>query len=338
MACLTRVLLLAHGRPVARRNTDSTIDELPRPLAVALADYRRHLRSERNLSPATVAGYTADVAALLEHFARLHAGSETTVADLDLAALRSWLARLRSTGAARASLARRAAAARSFTAWAVGTGLATIDAGARLTSPRANRPLPPILEVGQATAMLNPSPVAPQDTPTPEATALAQRDQAVLELLYGTMIRVSELTGLNLTDVDRQRRVLRVFGKGAKERTVPFGVPADRALAEWLEVGRPVLVGETSGSAVFLGVRGGRMDPRAVRTLTHARTAAVPGAPDIGPHGLRHSGATHLLDGGADLRAVQEMLGHASLATTQIYTHISSDRLAAVYRQAHPRA
>ena len=322
---------------MARRSTESTIDELPTALASALGDYRRYLDSERNLSPATVDGYTADVAAMLEHFTRLHSGTSPTVADLDLGSLRSWLARLRSTGAARTSLARRAAAARSFTAWAVRSGLSTSDAGARLTSPRANRPLPPILDPEQATAMLAVDPVAGSEG-SPADLALAQRDQAVLEVLYGTMIRVSELTGLNVNDIDRRRRVLRVFGKGAKERMVPFGVPADRALGAWLEIGRPVLLAETSGAAVFLGVRGGRMDPRAVRTLTHARTSAVAGAPDIGPHGLRHSGATHLLDGGADLRAVQEMLGHASLATTQIYTHISSERLAAVYQQAHPRA
>ncbi|SDP30216.1 integrase/recombinase XerC [Nakamurella panacisegetis] len=323
---------------MARRSTESTIRELPPALSAALAQYTRHLRSERNLSSATVAGYTADVAALLEHLSRLCAQTDPTVAELDLAALRSWLARLRSTGAARTSLARRAAAARSFTAWSVRAGLAEHDPGTRLSSPRATRSLPPILQPEQAEAMLDPSANAAPEDQSPEATALRERDQAVLEVLYGTMIRVSELTGLNLTDIDRRRRVLRVLGKGAKERTVPYGVPADRALAQWLDHGRLVLAGVGSGSAVFLGVRGGRMDPRAVRTLTHARTAQVPGAPDIGPHGLRHSGATHLLDGGADLRAVQEMLGHASLATTQIYTHISSDRLAAVYRQAHPRA
>jgi integrase/recombinase XerC len=178
----------------------------------------------------------------------------------------------------------------------------------------------------------------PGDSAVPAAGAIALRDHAMLEVLYATGIRVSELTGLDLHDVDRARRVLRVLGKGSKERVVPFGVPADRALGDWLSRGRTMLATETSGQALFLGFRGGRMDPRAVRTLVHARTSAVVGAPDIGPHGLRHSAATHLLDGGADLRAVQELLGHASLATTQIYTHISSERLAAVYRQAHPRA
>ncbi len=317
----------------ARRSTASAIEDLPPQLAAALSGYRRHLSSERNLSGATVAGYTADVASLLEHLTRLHPQAGTAVADLDLTVLRSWLAKLRTTGAARTSLARRAAAARSFTAWAVRTGLAETDAGARLTSPRANRVLPPILGAGQAVTMLT------GQAPGPAGHgAIRLRDQAVLEVLYATGIRVSELTGLDLTDIDRQRRVLRVLGKGSKERVVPFGVPADRAVGEWVGHGRASLANEKSGQALFLGLRGQRMDPRAVRTLVHARTSAVAGAPDIGPHGLRHSAATHLLDGGADLRAVQELLGHASLATTQIYTHISSERLAAVYRQAHPRA
>ena len=317
----------------ARRSTASAIGDLPPQLTAALTAYRRHLSSERNLSGATVAGYTADVASLLEHLTRLRPDPGTAVADLDLTVLRSWLAKLRTTGAARTSLARRAAAARSFTAWAVRTGRAETDAGARLTSPRANRVLPPILGAGQAVTMLADSAPGPADH-----GAIRLRDQAVLEVLYATGIRVSELTGLDLGDVDRQRRVLRVLGKGSKERVVPFGVPADRAVGEWVGLGRASLANDKSGRALFLGLRGQRMDPRAVRTLVHARTSAVPGAPDIGPPGLRHSAATHLLDGGADLRAVQELLGHASLATTQIYTHISSERLAAVYRQAHPRA
>jgi integrase/recombinase XerC len=168
--------------------------------------------------------------------------------------------------------------------------------------------------------------------------AIALRDQAILEVLYATGIRVSELTGLDIPDVDRHRRVLRVLGKGSKERVVPFGLPADRAIATWLQSGRDQLSTNASGPSLFLGRRGGRVDPRAVRRLVHQRTAAIGGAPELAPHGLRHTAATHLLEGGADLRTVQELLGHASLATTQIYTHISAERLAAVYRQAHPRA
>jgi integrase/recombinase XerC len=170
------------------------------------------------------------------------------------------------------------------------------------------------------------------------ATAVARRDRLILELLYATAIRVSELVGLDLGDVDRPRRVVRVLGKGSKQRTVPYGRAAERALEDWLNLGRPELAGPASGSALLLGARGGRIDPRAVRTVVHRAVASVPGAPDIGPHGLRHSAATHLLDGGADLRTVQELLGHASLATTQLYTHISVERLRQAYTQAHPRA
>jgi integrase/recombinase XerC len=164
------------------------------------------------------------------------------------------------------------------------------------------------------------------------------RDVAILELLYATGIRVGELCGLDVDDLDRERRVVRVFGKGRKERTVPFGRPAERALDRWLGSGRPALAAPGSGAALFLGARGRRIDQRAVRTMVHARLTDVPGAPDLGPHGLRHTAATHLLEGGADLRTVQELLGHASLATTQIYTHVSTDRLRQAYRQAHPRA
>jgi integrase/recombinase XerC len=164
------------------------------------------------------------------------------------------------------------------------------------------------------------------------------RDRAVLEVLYATGVRVGELTGLDVDDVDWERRVVRVFGKGAKERTVPIGVPAARAVDVWVREGRPAFATSRSGSALFLGIRGGRLDPRAVRSLVHARLAQVPGAPDLGPHGLRHTAATHLLDGGADLRSVQELLGHATLTTTQIYTHVSVERLKATYERAHPRA
>ena len=345
--------------------------------------YVRYLAAERGLADATVTAYTADVAGLLDHLVRFTGAGPTTVPDdLTLTVLRSWLARLRTTGAARASLARRAAAARSFTAWAHRTGWLDSDAGARLASPKGGRTLPSVLRVDQAVEMLLPAPArdthdgpddagrrhpsmgaarsavesgvaepggASQsdlaitsgdsgDSGSEEAQAIALRDQAVLEVLYATGIRVSELTGLDIVDVDRHRRVLRVLGKGSKERTVPFGLPADGAIGAWLDRGRVRLVTPDSGHALFLGRRGRRMDPRAVRTLVHQRTAAVAGAPELAPHGLRHTAATHLLAGGADLRTVQEMLGHASLATTQIYTHVSAERLTAVYRQAHPRA
>ncbi len=167
---------------------------------------------------------------------------------------------------------------------------------------------------------------------------LALRDVAIMELLYATGIRVSELCGLDVDDLDDGRNTVRVFGKGGRERTVPVGLPAVRAVAAWRQAGRPALARRGSGPALFLGARGGRLDPRTARRVVHACLAAVAGVPESGPHGLRHAAATHLLEGGADLRSVQEILGHASLASTQIYTHVSVGRLTAAYRQAHPRA
>ena len=170
------------------------------------------------------------------------------------------------------------------------------------------------------------------------AAAVRWRDAAVLELLYAAALRVSELCGMDLGDLDEERGTVRVLGKGSKERAVPVGQPAARAVRDWLRHGRPVLATARSGSALFLGARGGRLDPRAARRAVHEAIAAIPAVPDTGPHGLRHSAATHLLEGGADLRSVQEYLGHASLSSTQIYTHVSVERLLAAYRQAHPRA
>jgi integrase/recombinase XerC len=298
---------------------------LPPSLAEAVDAFERHLRLEANRSPHTVRAYLGDVVGLLDHLARLGGSS---LADLDLAQLRSWLAILRRRGAARTTLARRAAALRTFTAWANQTGRTDTDAGALLASPRAHRTLPPVLDAGEAAAAMQ----------APDDSGQAVRDRLILELLYATGIRVSELVGLDIDDVDRRRRVVRVLGKGAKERTVPYGLAAERALEQWLTRGRPELAGESSGPALLLGARGRRIDPRTVRTVVHRAVGAVPGAPDIGPHGLRHSAATHLLDGGADLRTVQELLGHASLATTQLYTHISVERLRQTYQRAHPRA
>jgi integrase/recombinase XerC len=190
-----------------------------------------------------------------------------------------------------------------------------------------------VLSAGQAAALMDVAAVAADDA-SPEA----MRDRAALELLYATGIRVSELTGLDVDDVDLHRRTVRVMGKGGKQRTVPFGAPAARAVSDWLAAGRPARARADSGPALLLGSRGGRVDPRTVRRRVHALLAHVPGAPDLGPHGLRHSAATHVLEGGADLRAVQELLGHATLATTQIYTHVSVERLRSTYEQSHPRA
>ncbi|WP_435744671.1 tyrosine recombinase XerC [Nocardioides sp. SYSU DS0663] len=305
-------------------------DDLPEPLVRVLADYERHLVSERDLAPHTVRAYTTDVAGLLEHARRL--GHEQ-VATLDLRALRSWLAQQQTLGRSRTTIARRATAARVFTAWLQRTGRAPIDAGASLGSPKPHQTLPSVLRADEAADLVRAAATLADD-----GSPVGLRDVAMLELLYATGIRVGELVGLDVDDVDRDRDLVRVFGKGRKERSVPFGRPAARALDDWVRRGRPGLAVDGSGPALFLGVRGKRIDQRAVRTLVHRRIAEVPGAPDIGPHGLRHSAATHLLEGGADLRSVQELLGHASLATTQRYTHVTTDRLRRAYQQAHPRA
>lgn len=313
----------------------------------AVDGFARHLAGAAGRSAHTVRAYVADTVSMLDHAARM---GRTVPGQLDLVVLRSWLARQRTLGAARASLARRAAVARTFSTWAHRAGVIDTDVAAVLDSPRAHRELPAVLRVDQATTLMTaPRDVGtrpsgrhrsrtPRDRRGPDpARALLLRDRAVLELLYATGIRVSELCGLDLADLDRARRVVRAFGKGAKERMVPYGLPAAEATEDWLRSGRPVLAGAASGQALLLGARGGRLHPTVVRRLVtaYARAASLP---DTSPHGLRHSAATHLLEGGADLRSVQELLGHASLASTQIYTHVTVDRLRAAYRQAHPRA
>jgi integrase/recombinase XerC len=308
------------------RSTRATHERLPQPMRDAVDDFARHLSRVDNRSTHTVRAYVADIVSLLDHAVRLGCG---TPGELDLTALRSWLAKLRTLGAARTSLARRAASARTFTAWAHRTGRIATDVGAPLASPRAHRELPSVLRADQATTLV----LAPGDEPSPPLL----RDRAMLELLYGTGVRVSELCGLDTGDVDHGRRVVRVLGKGNKERSVPYGLPAQHALDDWLRLGRPALAGPDSGDALLLGLRGGRLQPTIARRVVSGYARAA-GLPRTSPHGLRHSAATHLLEGGADLRAVQELLGHASLSSTQIYTHVSAERLRAAYRQAHPRA
>ncbi|TDE14112.1 tyrosine recombinase XerC [Jiangella asiatica] len=306
------------------------VEDLPEPLAEAVAEFARHLSAERDRSEHTIRAYIGDVTGLMGHLARL---GRTEVGQLDLASLRSWLASLNTRGRSRATLARRASAARTFTAWAHRTGRLEQDVGSALATPKTRRTLPDVLRAGEAATLLD---AAADHAAAGEPVDL--RDHALLELLYATGIRVGELVGLDVDDVDAGRRVVRVLGKGRKERTVPYGAPAAEALERWLRDGRPRLTRPAAGPALFVGVRGGRLDQRAARTVVHRRLRAIPGAPDVGPHGLRHTAATHLLEGGADLRSVQELLGHASLGTTQIYTHVSVDRLRKAYRQAHPRA
>ena len=294
----------------------------------------RHLRAERNVSANTVRAYAGDLAHLVDYLDRTGSGA---VADVDLRTLRRWLAGMHAAGAERATMQRRAAAARVFFAWAHSTGRLAADPATGLRSPRVDRRLPPTVEVDQARLMIE-GLVERADAETdPVLRARARRDVAIVEVLYAGGIRVGELCSLDSSSVDTDRQVLRVHGKGDKERTVPVGDPALRALAAWCSV-RELIAAPAAGPALFVGDRGGRIDPRVVRRLVHRALASVPDAPDLGPHGLRHAMATHLLEGGADLRSVQEILGHASLATTQIYTHVSAERLRTAYLQAHPRA
>jgi integrase/recombinase XerC len=275
------------------------------------------------------------------------------VAEIDVSVIRAWLAALHAAGQSRASIARRAASARALTAFAHERGLLATDPGALLGTLKTRRELPEVLGVDEVLAVLGDGRAGPKVAASKESggitaagesgsdrapAAIGLRDTAIMELLYATGIRVSELCGLDIDDVDESRRTIRVLGKGSKERIVPFGVPAEQAIRRWRGAGRPIVARNPSGPALFLGARGGRLDPRTARRVVHARIAAAGFVPDVGPHGLRHTAATHLLEGGADLRSVQEMLGHASLATTQIYTHVSIDRLISAYRQAHPRA
>jgi integrase/recombinase XerC len=309
-----------------RASHDQAAAELPSSLEAPVTAFHRHLAAGRGLSPHTVRAYVGDVRSLLGHLVKC---GITDVAELDIAALRAWLATQHSAGQARASIARRAAAARAFTAFAHERGYLDNDPGTGLASPKTRRTLPEVLAVDEILAVLE----------RPRAAAPVElRDDAIMELLYATGIRVSELCGLDIDDIDDSRRTIKVMGKGAKERVVPVGIPAMRAVDRWRQSGRPILATPISGPALFLGAKGGRLDPRTARRVVHMRIETVDAVPDIGPHGLRHTAATHLLEGGADLRSVQEMLGHASLSTTQIYTHISIERLVSAYRQAHPRA
>ncbi len=296
-----------------------------------LEEYAEHLALERGRSEHTRRAYLTDLRSLFAFLDERAPGSG--LAALSLPMLRAWLAAQAGAGAARTTLARRTSAVKTFTAWAARLGLVDTDPAARLQVPKARRTLPSVLRQDQALAAM-----AAADRGAQERDPLALRDKLIVELLYATGIRVSELCGLDVDDVDTGRRLLRVLGKGNKQRTVPFGNPACAALADWLTEGRPALARSDSGPALLLGPRGRRLDPRQARTVVHQTVSAVDGAPDIGPHGLRHSAATHLLEGGADLRVVQELLGHSTLATTQLYTHVTVARLRAVHDQAHPRA
>lgn len=320
--------------PASRRDGDVTsevAEGLPDALESALQRFVRHLTLELGRSPHTVRAYRGDVQAMLAH-ARNESGARR-VEELTVPLLRSWLGSQAAAGVSRTTLARRTSAVRTFTAWALRTGLAPTDSGARLQAPRAHRVLPTVLRPEQAEHVLSAA-----ASGAAQLDPVTLRDHLVLELLYATGVRVGELCLVDLADVDDERRLLRVHGKGGKQRSVPFGVPAERALRAWRQHGRARLATATSGSALLLGTRGGRLDQRAVRRVVHQAVTAVPGVPDLAPHGMRHSAATHLVEGGADLRVVQELLGHATLSSTQLYTHVTVERLRTVHDRAHPRA
>lgn len=291
-------------------------------LVEAIEDFAEHQLLVRGRSEATVKAYRSDLLDLAEQV--------DGFTGFTLNALRTWLAAAVREGKSRSTLARRTASVRAFSTWATRNGHISADVAQRLAAPKINRPLPGVLTDRQADHLVT-EPVAASDDP------LNLRDAAVLELLYATGLRVSELTGLDISDVDLKRQTARVTGKGNKQRIVPFGQTAANAVAAWLDSGRPELNRHRAGNALFLGARGGRLDPRQVRRVVE-KFAQLTGAGELSPHSLRHSAATHLLEGGADLRIVQELLGHSSLQTTQIYTHVSAGRLKEVYDRAHPRA
>jgi integrase/recombinase XerC len=303
-----------------------------------IAAFEETLRHERGYSDNTVRAYGSD----LLHLVRFASGSPVDAAPVDadavlssvtLADLRSWLAAMAESGLSRTTLARRGAAARTFFAWATDAGLVVTNPAARLASARPAQSLPIVLSPADMVALLGAAEVAADG-----GDPLAMRDWAAAEMLYATGMRVGELAGVDVDDVDLDERLVRVMGKGAKERVVPFGIPAARAAKVWLERGRPALVPATGETPAFLlGRRGKRANQRQIREGVH-RLAARAGVGDVAPHALRHTAATHLVTGGSDLRSVQEVLGHASLATTQRYTHVTAERLRASYELAHPRA
>ncbi len=293
--------------------------------------FTRHLEVERSLSVHTIRAYLGDLESLLTHLETI---GVLDISQLELVHLRSWLANQQIKGGARTTLSRRAVSVRLFTKWAVKNKYLAKDVAATLATPKGHRILPEVLEIADAkTAMDSLATRAAE-----EETPISLRDVAMVELLYATGARVAELCGLDLSDVDYDRQTIRVLGKGNKERTIPLGNPAMKALNAWIKDGRDLVKKAQSEDAVFLGARGKRIDQRTVRTVVYNALEAIEGIERMGPHALRHSAATHLLEGGADLRTVQEILGHASLATTQIYTHVSTERLQKAFKQAHPRA
>lgn len=306
------------------------MNSLPNTFVPIVDRFIQYLELELGRSTNTAKAYRKDLEDLVEFVVGRGCNEP---GDVGIMELRGWLADQRNHGLTSATIARRATAARTFFAWATHNGHLTEDPAAALVIPKVSKKLPNVLQQNQATQIMQRAATRADDN-SPEHI----RDLAILELMYATGIRVGELVGLDLNDIDQSRRTIRVTGKGSKQRVVPFGSKADQTLTTYLKMARKSLANENSGQAVFLGSRGKRIDQRVVRKMVTEVLATLEGVPDLSPHGFRHSAATHLIEGGADIRAVQEMLGHASLSTTQLYTHVSMDRLRAVFEQAHPRA
>jgi integrase/recombinase XerC len=309
-----------------------------------LGGFAAYLRHERGLSDNTVRAYESDLRGLADFAAEeasngaeldpdvVDSAVDVALASASLDTLRGWLAGQAADGLSRTTLARRGAAARTFYAWATDTGRLRANPAVRLASARPSTNIPTVLSPADVVALLG---VA--ETRCDGGDPLALRDWAAAEMLYATGMRVGEIVSVDVDDIDLAERLVRVMGKGGRERVVPFGVPAARAARAWLDRGRSQLIHGDSTPAFLVGRRGGRVDQRQLREAIH-HLASLTGVADVAPHGLRHSAATHLVEGGSDLRTVQEVLGHASLNTTQRYTHVSAERLRATYRLAHPRA
>jgi integrase/recombinase XerC len=306
------------------------MNELSPAFCAVVERFIQYVELELGRSANTAKAYRKDLQGLAQFVTERGCASP---ADVGIVELRAWLAAGRNAELSSATLARRATSIRLFFEWAFNNDLIEADPASALVIPKVSKRLPHVLRQDQATTVMDRMAVIADDD-----DAVHIRDRAIVELLYATGIRVGELVGLDIHDVDQSRRTLRVLGKGGKERVVPYGALAQQALVKYLGSGRPVLANETSGTAIFLGARGKRIDQRVVRTMLQTVFAGLAEMPELSPHGLRHSAATHLLEGGADIRTVQELLGHASLSTTQLYTHVSMERLRAVYEQAHPRA
>jgi len=294
-----------------------------------LGDYDLYLASR--YSERTRVSYGTDLRVFLDF---LGTRGINTIEDVELSDARAWIASMSDQGKSKATLQRRTAAIKGFFTWAKSMGLTDKNPTMGLKSIKVPGSLPETITQTEASELMDALHAVAQET----NTAVAYRDLAIMEMLYATGLRVFELCDLDIDSLDRARELVHVLGKGNKGRSVPVGVPAWKAVDRWLDY-RHELVTDSSGPALFLGERhGGRINQRVVRRIVHASLGLVDGAPQLGPHGLRHAMATHILEGGADLRTVQEVLGHSSITTTQVYTHVSSERLRAIFATAHPRA